>query len=409
MRLPDLGVRLRRLPAFPLVRADAEMRLARGSQERVAIRTMSVAFSEREAVLSSLGELWERYAADRIPERHLLTATAAELGDRALRPSSLPLFSDEQYAQPGFAFVPFREETRLRWAPGSRIADNRRVYVPTQLVHAPAFVDFDDAPIAYATTSGMACGRTRDDAVLAGLLELIERDALVIAWYNEIPLPRVAPEILDDDVKSLCAADDERYRVLDASVFSNVPVAIAIRRASPEMPGVTVGAAAAPTLALAAHKAVREALATAYFVGECWARPVVVMRDEIATFSEHAAYHAFRPSPGSISCLEGDGVSSGPSPICEGAEGMETGALLRALCERIAVPNDEIYVVDTTPPELGNMTCVSVVVPQLCRIDVGTRQRYLGNRRIFERSIELGLRSDAARAATINREPHPLA
>ena len=37
----------------------------------------------------------------------------------------------------------------------------------------------------------MACGATLEEAILSGLLELVERDAFLIAWYNRLSLPLV--------------------------------------------------------------------------------------------------------------------------------------------------------------------------------------------------------------------------
>ena len=43
--------------------------------------------------------------------------------------------------------------------------------------------------VGHATSSGLACAATLEEAILAGLLELVERDAFMLAWHNRLSLP----------------------------------------------------------------------------------------------------------------------------------------------------------------------------------------------------------------------------
>ena len=51
--------------------------------------------------------------------------------------------------------------------------------------------------VVLPTSSGCAAGTCYADAVLAGLLELIERDSLMLWWLHQLPLPRLRPERLE--------------------------------------------------------------------------------------------------------------------------------------------------------------------------------------------------------------------
>ena len=142
------------------------------------------------ALAAAIGEAAERYAAAYIPASHMIAATAAELGGTAVDPASFALFDDAQYEQPGFHFRRFTPHTRVRWSPAFRLPGGEPAYVPTQLVHLLAD-SHDDTPVGYATSSGMACGATLEEAILSGLLELVERDAFLLAWYDRLSLPLV--------------------------------------------------------------------------------------------------------------------------------------------------------------------------------------------------------------------------
>ncbi len=47
--------------------------------------------------------------------------------------------------------------------------------------------------------NGCAAGVGREEAVLQALLELVERDACAIWWYNRLPRPVLQLDQIDDD------------------------------------------------------------------------------------------------------------------------------------------------------------------------------------------------------------------
>jgi ribosomal protein S12 methylthiotransferase accessory factor len=88
-----------------------------------------------------------------------------------------------------------RPDLAIPWLPGRELASGREVMVPAELV------ELDTTPRPRAgrgcfttTTSGLASGRTPADAVLHGLLELIERDAVSL-WSLRDPLVRAATRL----------------------------------------------------------------------------------------------------------------------------------------------------------------------------------------------------------------------
>ncbi|MEA2205554.1 MAG: ribosomal protein methylthiotransferase accessory factor [Blastocatellia bacterium] len=58
------------------------------------------------------------------------------------------------------------------------------VPVPVQLVTVPYTIPSDEPILREPISTGTACGDTREDAILRGLLECIERDAVMLSFYG---------------------------------------------------------------------------------------------------------------------------------------------------------------------------------------------------------------------------------
>src|SRR5439155_5927506 len=129
----------------------------------------------------------------------------------------------------GFPFVRFDEQTVLRWVEGADLSRGCAAWLPAQLVYLPPFPD--EAPIGYSTSSGLAAAPTFDEAVLRGLLELVERDAFMLAWRNRLSLPLLDwsddPELGALD-RRLFARTRLRYSAVDAGAFFGIPTVIGV-------------------------------------------------------------------------------------------------------------------------------------------------------------------------------------
>lgn len=152
-------------------------------------------------VLGAFGEMTERLLAilhfTSLYER-VCYGTHAELvraGRRALGPSDVPLFAREQYARRDFPYVPFADDTWLGWVEGADLLTGEPVWVPAQLVLMYYKPHPAEQPIGYATTAGLAYQTSRRQAILHGLAEVVERDALNLRWYARLPPARVRVDL----------------------------------------------------------------------------------------------------------------------------------------------------------------------------------------------------------------------
>ena len=171
-----------------------------------------VAETPEEARAVAMLEALERYAATKPRGRCLERASGAQLGSRAIDPCRLILHSDDQYRQRGFRWARYDPDAVRWWAWAYSVAGDRQVAVPADLVfHQMSRASPDGSPrvrpLAYTTSNGSAIGSSLPEAACCGLLEVLERDAFLIAWYSGRQLSRLRLETAEDPrIGELCRA-----------------------------------------------------------------------------------------------------------------------------------------------------------------------------------------------------------
>lgn len=195
------------------------------------------------AALRTQAEAIERFCMmHTLPSLTLQSAVALqEPRWEAERISSL-LFSAEQYATPRFRFSPFHERLPLDWSWAERLSTGQRALVPTSLA---GHVDAPERRLVDATSSGYAAHTERGEAISHALLELIERDALLLAWLAALPPIRLAGVSLP--------ARCEAYLIP-----SGVGLPVVLLAAPSPRGGLRLASAAACTLSHAVSKALAE-------------------------------------------------------------------------------------------------------------------------------------------------------
>ena len=182
-----------------------------------------------DAINRAMGELLERYASLAYDGTGSVVCSHKMLLSRRYRAvpcGNLALFSRDQLATTGFAFTEFTEDTPVGWLEGTNLADGSPILVPGQLVSLGYVPHADEvAPCFYCTSSGSAVATSAEGALLAGLLESIERDAVMIHWYA-----RIAPPMLDLNPADLLGkslgmqSQGLEIRFHDMTVDGEVPV-----------------------------------------------------------------------------------------------------------------------------------------------------------------------------------------
>jgi oxazoline/thiazoline synthase len=154
----------------------------------------------------------------------------------AILPNDVLLYSESQHArqevstcggdQSPPAPPPFDPSAKMEWSPVWSLRDERFRYLPSGLLYFFYGAGFQ------ADSNGCAAGNTVGEAVVQGFLELVERDAYAIWWYNRLQRHEVDLSQFDDsyirDLQTQLAESGRRLWVLDVTSDLGIPTFVAI-------------------------------------------------------------------------------------------------------------------------------------------------------------------------------------
>ena len=148
-------------------------------------------FTETNARISAIMESFERCLAEQ-PEVSINLA-GIELEAERISDSYESLCESYPALYPDALLLPqpVAEFTNMEWVMGHDIMNDVEVFVPSNAVFHP-YIPPDGNKLFRSNTNGLASGNTIEEAVLHGLLEVIERDALSIAEYTRNPGKEIA-------------------------------------------------------------------------------------------------------------------------------------------------------------------------------------------------------------------------
>ncbi len=217
-----------------------------------------------DAKASAVMEAIERHCAE-YPACEVIRATHAEMARRGCHVAertALELSPDR----------PFGHDAPLRWARGDCLLTGRKVWLPADLVQSPP----SDGVVDQPDTNGLASGNTHLEALLHGLSEVIERDAVSQFMFAEAfadpgegpQSRRIDPRTLPERSRGLLAGlqTNDRFVVIDDLT---VDIAVPVMRAmivDPSYPGasgpglrVFAGYGCHPSSEVAVNRALTEA------------------------------------------------------------------------------------------------------------------------------------------------------
>lgn len=235
-------------------------------REGLRSRTGGKGTSDAQARASALCEALERYSGVFQGDEPRRQARLAQLGDAAIHPNACMGFSDRQYRE-RVAWnartelmqavpLPFDEDAPVSWTPVWSLTRGETRYLPTAFCFYEYPV-FPEAAYCIACSNGNAAGNTLEEAILQGLLELVERDSVALWWYNRARRPPVALDGFDEPyvhrLEAYLTARGRDLAVLDLTSDLRIPVFAAVSRRRdrhPEQIVLGFGAHLDPRIAL---------------------------------------------------------------------------------------------------------------------------------------------------------------
>ena len=142
-------------------------------------------FSVKRAYQAAIGESIERYSSSFQPN-DIKYSTFKNLKEEAVDPNQFAFYADEQYLDNEFPYTKFTKDSFVGWTKAINLFSGKQVYVPAATVYLPYNRNKNEAKIWDCVSTGLACGDNIYDALLRGIYEVIERDAISNMWFNEL-------------------------------------------------------------------------------------------------------------------------------------------------------------------------------------------------------------------------------
>ncbi|MBV9209752.1 MAG: TOMM precursor leader peptide-binding protein, partial [Acidobacteria bacterium] len=206
-------------------------------------RTAGKGITDVQAKVSAIGEAIERYSGTYRGDEARVNGSFKSLGGQAINPETILLFSERQYRErekwlalnSPFMRVPlpFEEDAELEWAPVWSLTRKEIRYLPMELCYY-SYPVRNEKHFCLPDSNGAAAGNTPEEAMLQGFMELVERDAVCLWWYNRVRRPAIDLESFDEpyiqNLKAFHKSANRDLWVLDLTTDLGIPAMVAISR-----------------------------------------------------------------------------------------------------------------------------------------------------------------------------------
>ncbi|MCX4790845.1 TOMM precursor leader peptide-binding protein [Streptomyces sp. NBC_01221] len=388
-------------------------------------QSQSSASSERYGILEGLERYAGQFPRAKQPKAY---ASYSELAPDALDPTSMGSYRPEFYIGHNDYYQPYHPDTPTHWVWGYSFSEQRPLLVPEQFVF---YLDRrPDRKFVQECSNGCASGSSVEEALLHGMLELIERDAFLLCWYGSAKLPEIdQATVVDEEVQFVLdrvARLGYRMRLFDMRVDIPVPAVMAVAERLDGGLGRLCFAAGA---SLDPVEAVRAAIAeTASYIPGMDERVEAKLPDLRAMVTDYNRVHELThhallyglpemasacdflldaAPPRSVDELYGSWLAQRP-------ESLDLADDARFVMERLRDAGSDVVAVDQTCPEQDGtgIRTLSVLAPGLVPIDFGwERQRALAHPRLRAyldgELAEIHARDEGFGPTGLNRRPHP--
>jgi ribosomal protein S12 methylthiotransferase accessory factor len=337
-----------------------------------------------QARSSVLGEAVERISAGWRDDIPFTIASRNELGVTAVDPEAIWNFSRVQIKERAawntatadrrrHVPEPLEPDQPIAWVRGYSLTTRAWRWLPRDHCYANA----PEPRYGQFNPNGHAAGTCLEEATLHALLELVERDAIAIWWYNRLRRPGLDPmDSTDGYVRGVAhglAAEGWRSFLLDLTSDLGIPCIAALARATDDGRWC-IGFGCHFEQALAVERAMSE-LAQLYRAhGREGRPPWTPGGDEAYLFPRGHSAQADAPTPSSATLTD----------------------LIDWSCEVLASRELEMIVLEQTHPDIG-LPVAKVVVP-------GLRHFWprFGSGRLYDVPVAMGWRSTHLAESALN-------
>jgi ribosomal protein S12 methylthiotransferase accessory factor len=353
--------------------------------------------TDEAAWRGAIVEALERYCAYQQRPDKLVRGRAGDLDAPFIAPPELVLYSERQYARTGFPYQRPHPNDELTWVRGEFVDNRRPVYAPASMVYMNYGGPHRRELFTSTTSNGLAGGPDLKSATLAGLYEVIERDAFLLVWMHRRTVTRLDLDAMDGPV----AAARRHYtrhgielHAFDITSDVGVPVAMAITvDRTGGGPAAVVGLGCNADGRAALERAVMEVVQvrTGAVLRHRREPRLLTHYEDVRTLEDHAAFAAMPEHLGEFGfLLDASTTTTPPRPSRDGSE-------LEWVREHLQAVGAKVAVVDITQPDIEplGVRVVRALATGLQPIHFGYGEERLGGPRVSEDEL--------------NPCPHPIA
>ena len=228
---------------FPILSAEGGAAVLR---QNVRGRSGGKGATLVQARASAICESLERYSGVFFGDEPRLRGSRTEMADRMLDFEQLTQYSESQYvsreqwnaaqsSELQFVGVPLAADRPVDWTEAWSLTNGGTKLVPTAYCFYghPDIADFSQF-FCTGDSNGQGAGNTLEEAVMQGLMELVERDGVAVWWYNRLRLPEVDLDSFGsawiDQIRSEYAGVSREIWALDLTTDVGIPVYAAVSK-----------------------------------------------------------------------------------------------------------------------------------------------------------------------------------
>lgn len=385
---------------------------AEGRPFRATVHGSGTGLDAASSFLPAVAEGLERYCTCVYTDDQFVLATGEELGHEALDLDTIPRCSQIELADPRCPLRAPDKRAPIRWVRGLSLLDGRLVYLPVVMVYLYAGLTSPAERIVLPITTGCAAHISYERALVAGILEVIERDAISITWLQRLTLPRIeidhlSPSLMPYWERYQRGSKELEYVFLDATNELGIPTVYAMQISRADKRVTTLLAC---STALDPSEAVLKVIKdmAACRIAFRVQRGVPDKIEDFADIFHGATYMARAERADAFEFLLQGGSKRLLSEMVS-LESSDERQALRTVLGKLRKRKMEAYAVDLSTDEAlrAGARVVRVIIPALQPLSFSYRARYLGHSRLYEAPRNMGY--PVYREEQLNQWPQPFA
>ncbi len=360
-------------------------------------------------------EALERYCTATFNAKEIIVATRDDLGESAVDLRLFARGADAEYQHPRNYLVAPSNRERMRWVQGYSLISGKPCWLPMAAVYLSSPFQYPGEAFTLPITTGCALAASYEQATISGICEVIERDALMLTWLQQLPLPQIDVSGCQDPSFWERMARVERAGIqqyfFDATTDLGVSTVYALQVAPASDLAVLVMAATRLDPVQAISKVIDEASSGRLALEQLRKQPPPYNANDYYTFTTLTAGAIYYGDAANLHAFDfllnhdrKRRLADMPNLVTHNTE-----TELDRLIDIFRRLNLELFVVDITTPQIRDegLYVVKVVAPQLMPLATNYCMRYTATPRLYEAPARLGY--PVRDRAQLNPLPQPFA